>query len=53
MVILKGVCIEKNSIIGASSLVLRDVPENVIVGGVPAMVIKRWNKVSCQWVSDV
>jgi len=35
-VILPGVKIGNNSIIGAMSLVNKDVPENTIVGGVPA-----------------
>lgn len=38
--ILKGVHIHKNSIIAACSLVNKDVPENSIVGGVPAKVLK-------------
>lgn len=39
-VILKGVTIGKNSIIAAGSVVTKSVPENVIVGGVPAKIIK-------------
>jgi acetyltransferase-like isoleucine patch superfamily enzyme len=36
-----------NSIIGANSVVARDVPEAVIVQGVPAKVIKeRWDRSS-------
>lgn len=38
--ILKGVTIGKRSIIGAGSLVINDVLENIIVGGVPAKKIK-------------
>ena len=38
--ILKGVTIGKNSIISNSSVVTKDVPENVIVGGIPASIIK-------------
>lgn len=38
--ILPGVHIGKNAIIGANSLVTKDVPENCVVGGVPAKVIK-------------
>jgi serine O-acetyltransferase len=42
-VILGPIRIGSNSIIGANSVVTRDVPENVIVFGVPAKVIKeRW-----------
>lgn len=38
-VITKGVVIGENSVIGANAVVTRDVPPNVIVGGVPAVVI--------------
>lgn len=42
-VLLGPVRIGYNSIIGANAVVTKDVPENVIVGGVPAKVIKeRW-----------
>lgn len=39
-VILKGVTIGKNSIIAAGSVVVNDVPPNVVAGGNPAKVIK-------------
>lgn len=38
--VLKGVCIGKNSLIGANSLVVRDIPANVIAAGNPCKVIK-------------
>lgn len=45
--ILGPVKIGSNSIIGANSVVTRDVPENVIVFGVPAKIIKeRWASTS-------
>lgn len=37
--ILKGVTIGENSIVGANSLVTKDVPSNSVVAGVPAKVI--------------
>jgi acetyltransferase-like isoleucine patch superfamily enzyme len=40
-VILPGVKIGKNSIVGAGSIVTKDVEENVIVAGNPARIIKR------------
>ena len=44
-VILGPIHIGSNSIIGANSVVTRDVPENTIVSGVPAKVIKeRWSE---------
>ena len=42
--ILSGVTIGDNSIIAAGALVNKDVPSNVIVGGMPAKVIKEINK---------
>jgi len=37
---LPGITINANSIVGAGSVVTKDVPENVIVAGNPAKVIK-------------
>lgn len=41
-IILKGVTIGKNSIIGAGSVVTTDIPQNVIASGNPARVIKKF-----------
>ena len=41
VVVLKGVTIGKNSVIGANSLVLSNIPENVIAMGNPCRVIKK------------
>lgn len=38
--ILPGVTIGKNSIVGAGSVVTKDVPDNVIVAGNPAVIIR-------------
>jgi len=38
--ILRGVTIGDNAIIGTSAVVTRDVPENAVVAGVPARVIR-------------
>ena len=39
-IVLGGLTMHKNSIAGAGSVVTKDVPENAIVGGVPAKVLK-------------
>ena len=38
--VLKGVTIGQNSIIGANSLVVKDIPANVIAGGIPCKVLR-------------
>ena len=39
-VITKGVTIGDNSVIAAGAVVTKDIPANVVAGGVPAKVIK-------------
>jgi acetyltransferase-like isoleucine patch superfamily enzyme len=39
--VLKGVSIGENSVIGAASIVTRDIPSNVIAAGNPCKVIKK------------
>jgi len=44
-VVIGPIKVGSNSIVGANSVVTRDVPEDVIVFGVPARVIKeRWDE---------
>ena len=38
--LIPQICIGSNSIIGAGSVVVRDIPKNVTAFGVPAKVIK-------------
>ena len=47
--ILKGVSIGNNCIIGANSIVTKDIPDNVIIVGSPARIIKRYNIVNQTW----
>lgn len=38
--ILRGITIGENSVVGAGSVVTKDVPDNVIVAGNPAKIIR-------------
>lgn len=42
VVVLKGVTIGDNSVIGAGSVVTKSIPPNCLAGGVPAKVIRRF-----------
>lgn len=44
VIVCKGVTIGKNSIIGAGSVVVSDIPENVIAVGNPARVVRHLDK---------
>lgn len=39
-IVMKGVRIGKNAIVGAGAVVTKDIPENAIVGGIPAKILK-------------
>ena len=41
--ILPGVTIGDNSVVAAGAVVTKDVPENTVVAGVPAKVVKKIN----------
>ena len=47
--VLSGVTIGKNSIIGANSVVSKNIPENCIAVGNPAKVIKKYNFETRTW----
>jgi acetyltransferase-like isoleucine patch superfamily enzyme len=50
VVVMPGVTIGYGAIIGASSVVTADVPEESIAVGAPAKVIKRYNRNSGKWI---
>jgi acetyltransferase EpsM len=39
--IRQGLCIGRNSIVGAGAVVVNDIPDNVVVVGVPARILRR------------
>jgi len=43
-VVMPGVTVGQNSIVGAFSFVNKNIPDNVVAGGVPIRVIKKINK---------
>lgn len=50
VVIMPGVRVGPMAIVGANSVVTRDVPERTIVAGAPARVVRRWDDVNHAWV---
>jgi len=46
--VLPGVRIGRNSLVGAGSVVVKDIPPDSVAVGNPARVIKRINELSCQ-----
>lgn len=46
-VILPGVVIGENSLVGAASVVTKDVPADMVVKGVPARIAKRIDQLKC------
>jgi len=50
--ILSGVTIGKNSVVGAGSIVNRDVPDYCVVAGIPARTIKKFNKRTNNWENE-
>jgi hypothetical protein len=38
--VLRGITVGNNAVIGTSSVLTTDVPDNAVVGGIPARVIR-------------
>jgi acetyltransferase-like isoleucine patch superfamily enzyme len=49
-VVLPGVHIGKHCVVGANSVVVRDVPDFSVVAGAPARIITQYNQVIGTWV---
>ena len=48
--VLRGVTIGEGSIVGAGSVVTKDIPPRSIAVGAPARVIRRWDEAAHRWV---
>ena len=48
-VVVGNVKIGRNCVIGANSVVTRDIPDYCVAAGIPARVIKRFNQNTQQW----
>ena len=48
-----GASVGKNSVIGANSVVTRNVPDFCVAVGAPAVVVKHYDHVSSKWVEGI
>lgn len=51
--ILPGACIGNGVVIGANSVVRGEIPNNVIIAGVPAKIVKKYNYERMQWGKNI
>ena len=49
--IMPGVTLGSNVVIGANSVVTKDIPDDCMAAGSPARIIKRYDRESGQWVA--
>ncbi|EDY96722.1 hypothetical protein BACPLE_01165 [Phocaeicola plebeius DSM 17135] len=47
--ILGNVKIGNNVIVGSNAVVVKDIPDNSMVAGIPAKIIKRYNPSTQEW----
>ncbi|MBI3899635.1 MAG: acyltransferase [Gammaproteobacteria bacterium] len=50
VVVMPGVTLGEQVIVGANSVVTKDVPARTIVAGTPARIIKRWDELRQDWI---
>lgn len=50
-VILPGVHIGKHCVVGANSVVVRDIPDFSVVAGAPARIVKRYDPTDKMWIA--
>lgn len=50
VVVVGKVRIGKHCVIGANSVVTKDIPDYSVAAGIPAKVIKKYDFVKCEWV---
>lgn len=50
VVVMPGVTIGYGSVIGASSIVVKDIPSESIAVGIPAKVIKKFDRSKSRWI---
>ncbi|HMO51461.1 MAG TPA: acyltransferase [Kiritimatiellia bacterium] len=49
VVVAAGVSIGRHCVIGANSVVTRDIPDHSMAAGAPARIIKQWNPETNEW----
>lgn len=50
--VMPGVTIGDGVVVGAGSIVTTDLPANVVAVGAPARIVKRYNSVTSEWLSE-